>query len=106
MAPRPIYDLLAAVYNVRHDSASILHRPAGTRTQIWRCSRVGLLVPGADGSIQDVVLGFDDMKSLTVSLSVEIKPTLVSLRSENSVSGWHVSEVHSDILLGQEACPC
>lgn len=27
----------------------------------------GLLVPGTDGSIADVVLGFDDMKSLTVS---------------------------------------
>ena len=39
------------------------------------CCRAGLLVPGTDGSIQDVVLGFDDMKSLTVSLSVQTKLT-------------------------------
>ena len=83
MAPRPIYGLLAAVYNVRLDSARTLHRTAGTRTHTWRCSRVGLLVPGADGSIQDVVLGFDDMKSLTVSQSVQTKLTLDSLRSEH-----------------------
>ncbi len=61
----------------------ILQRPAGTRTHIWRCSRVGLLVPGTDGSIQDVVLGFNDMKSLTVSLSMQTKLTLNSLGSQH-----------------------
>jgi hypothetical protein len=63
--------------------SSIVHRPAGARTHIWRCSLVGLLVPGTDGSIQDVVLGFDDMKSLTVSMSVQTKLTLDCLRSEH-----------------------
>ncbi|DBA85235.1 TPA: hypothetical protein ACH3X2_005938 [Trebouxia sp. C0005] len=51
--------------------AFVLRADNGTEAHIrpLGCCIQRLLVPGADGSIQDVVLGFDDMKSLTASSS-------------------------------------
>ena len=73
MAPRLTYALSAAAYNVRTFTSVLRAAHIGYSTSsVRQCLCTGLLVPGTDGSIADVVLGFDDMKSLTVSVYAQV----------------------------------